>query len=307
MIFEEKIDLFVVMRRTTLLTKKIDAMNLRKHRNTSHKAAIVLVLLPMLVVCSIALANDARSPNGWRIGLGLAPIVSPVFEGAEDYGFSVFPDLRFQYRDTFFASVPEGLGYRVLNLPNLKAGPIARIRFGREEDDGGSPFFITGSADGLEGLGDVDAAAELGGFVRYDIAEWRARFELRRGFGGHEGVVGDVSLDYTGGDSGFRYAFGPRMRFGSSDFVDPYFGVDGRQSMRSGLPTYDADGGINSAGLGVSAIIPRGRRITFVLFGGYDRLLGDVADSPLVEQRGSANQVTVGASMSWYLDLGGGK
>ncbi|MGR9090001.1 MAG: MipA/OmpV family protein [Gammaproteobacteria bacterium] len=269
--------------------------------------AAFCVLITLAVCYSGAAAANGRSPAGWRVGFGLAPLVNPVFEGADDYGFSIFPDLRFQYRDSFFASVPEGIRYRVVNRPDLKAGPIARIRFGREEDDGGSPFLITGSADGLDGLGDVDTAAELGGFVSYEINMWRARFELRRGFGGHEGVVGDVSLDYTGATRGWRYAFGPRMRFGSSDFVDTYFGVDAVQASRSGLPESDADGGVNSVGFGMSAIIPQGRRMTLLLFSSYDRLLGDIADSPLVERRGNANQMTVGASLSWRFDFGGGR
>lgn len=262
--------------------------------------------LIFLTICQCATAAaDARSPTGWQVAVGVAPILSPVFDGADDYGFSIFPDLRFQYRDRFFASVQEGIRYRLINEPNIKAGPIVRMRFGREEGDGGSPFLISGSADALIGLGDVDAAAELGGFVRYDVGPWRSRFELRRGFGGHEGVVGDASVDYTGGSRSWRYAFGPRVRFGSSDFVDPYFGVDAVQASRSGLAMYDADGGVNSVGFGMSAIIPQGRR-TLVLFGGYDRLLGDIADSPLVDRRGSPNQVSIGAALSWRFDLGGG-
>ncbi|MEX2482676.1 MAG: MipA/OmpV family protein [Gammaproteobacteria bacterium] len=271
----------------------------------------VLVLLGLLtgsVISDQAAAQGASEqparPAGWRIGIGLAPVVSPVFEGADDYGFSVFPDLRFQYRDRFFASVPEGIRYHVIHGPRLVAGPIARVRFGREEDNGGSPFLVTGAVDGLDGLGDIDAAAELGGFVSYRMAPWRARAELRHGIGGHEGVVGDLSLDYTGGSRGIRYTIGPRLRFGSADFVDTYFGISAAQSARSGLPTFDADGGLNSAGIGASVIVPRGKRMTLVVFGGYDRLLGDIADSPLVERRGDANQLSLGASLSWQFDLG---
>lgn len=255
--------------------------------------------------CTPNIANaNGRTPDGWQVGIGIAPVVSPVFEGAKDYGFSIFPDLRFQYRDKFFASVPEGIRYRVINRPEFKAGPIVRLRFGREEDDGGSPFFVTGSADGLNGLGDVDAAAEIGGFMRYQFGAWRSRLELRHGVGGHDGLVGDVAIDYTGGSAAWRYSFGPRMRFGSENFTDPYFSVDALQASRSGLPTYDADGGVNSVGIGMSVIIPRGRRMSYVVFGGYDRLLGDIADSPLVDIRGDANQVSVGAALSWRFDLG---
>ncbi|MEQ8233874.1 MAG: MipA/OmpV family protein [Gammaproteobacteria bacterium] len=276
-----------------------------------HRALVLLSILLLTLCTAPVLAQRAgmlpRVPPGWRVGIGLAPVVSPVFEGADDYGFSIFPDLRFQYRDRFFASVPEGIRYRAINGPRLKAGPIARIRFGREEDDGGSPFLVSGSVDGLDGLGDVDAAAELGGFVSYQLAAWRARAELRHGLGGHEGVIGDLSLDYTGGARGVRYAVGPRLRFGSADFVDTYFGISAAQSARSGLPRFDADGGLNSVGIGASVVVPYGERLTLVAFGGYDRLLGDIADSPLVEQRGSANQLAAGVSLSWQFDIGDGR
>lgn len=271
------------------------------------------VLFRVATLCAafftVAHAEDRTgrdTPRGWRIGLGLAPVAGPTFEGSDDYGFSVFPDIRFQYRDRFFASVPDGVRYRVINGAHWQAGPIARLRFGREEDDGGSPFLVTGSTTGLTGLGDVDATAELGGFVSYRLQAWRARAEVRQGIGGHDGVVGDASLSFTGGQRGFRYAVGPRLRFGSSDFLDPYFGVDAVQSARSGLRTFDPGGGLNSIGVGASAIIPQARGLTLVLFGGYDRLLGDIADAPLVRQRGSADQVSVGASLSWQFDLGGG-
>lgn len=277
------------------------------HRTLLRTTLCLLTGLTGLTGAADALATERRpaGPAGWRVGLGLAPVVSPVYEGADDYGFSVFPDLRFQYRDRFFASVPEGVRYRLINGTHFKAGPIARIRFGRDERDGGSPFLVSGSAGDLDGLGDVDAAAELGGFARYQHDAWRARVELRHGLGGHDGVVGDVSLDYTGGDRRWRYAIGPRMRFGSADFVSAYFDVDARQSARSGLPTFDADGGANSIGIGFSVIIPQERDLTLVLFGGYDRLLGDIADAPLVDLRGSPDQFTVGASLGWQFDLGG--
>jgi len=270
---------------------------------------VFLALLTELVTVGQAAAQGASEPPagpaGWRIGIGVAPVVSPVFEGADDYGFSVFPDLRFQYRDRFFASVPEGIRYHVVNGPRLVAGPIARIRFGREEDNGGSPFLVTGSVGGLDGLGDIDAAGEFGGFVSYRMASWRWRAELRHGFGGHEGVVGDLSLDHTGGTRAVRYAIGPRLRFGSADFVDTYYGVDAAQSARSGLPRFAADGGLTSAGIGASVIVPRGERMTLIVFGGYDRLLGDIADSPLIEIRGYADQISLGASLSWQFDFGG--
>lgn len=112
---------------------------------------------------------------------------------------SIFPDVRINYGDEIFASVPEGIGWNVINGDGWKAGPIAKLRFGRDEDGFGSPFAVVANSDALVGLGDVDAAAEVGGFAekRFGAAEqWSARVEIRHGFGGHEGVLGDASLSY---------------------------------------------------------------------------------------------------------------
>src|SRR5690606_32493799 len=119
-----------------------------------------------------------------------------AWQGSRDMVLSVFPDLRVNYKDEIFASIPEGLGWNMVNRDGWKAGPLAKIRFGRDEDRGGSPFLVTGGSDALVGLGDVDAAAELGGFVEKRIGDWRGRLEVRRGFGGHEGVLADASLAY---------------------------------------------------------------------------------------------------------------
>jgi outer membrane protein len=81
-----------------------------------------------------------------------------------------------------FASIPEGLGWNVLNHDGWKAGPLAKIRFDRDERWGGSPFLITGGSDSLQGLGDVGAVVEVGGFIEKTSRSLRTRVEVRRGF-----------------------------------------------------------------------------------------------------------------------------
>ena len=91
----------------------------------------------------------APTQDGLVITVGAAPVVSPVFLGSKDYGFSIFPDLRFKYGELLSASVPEGLTINAYNHEGLKLGPIAKIRFSRDEETGGSPFLVAGSSDGL--------------------------------------------------------------------------------------------------------------------------------------------------------------
>ena len=66
------------------------------------------------------MAQDDRMPGapsgrpttdqGWSVTVGVAPVVSSAWEGSNDYVLSVFPDLRINYGDTIFASIPDGIG-----------------------------------------------------------------------------------------------------------------------------------------------------------------------------------------------------
>lgn len=242
---------------------------------------------------------NAENPPDWRINVGLGAVYSPVYEGADEYGLSVFPDVRVNYKDEFFASVPEGVGYNVINKNGWKAGPIAKVKFGRDEDDGGSIFRISGETDDLRGMGDVDDTLELGGFAQYSYQQWISRLELRQGVGGHESWVSDASVKYTGAHKDIRYSVGPKLTLAGADYVNTYYGIDGGQSLNTGLPTHDADGGLVSYGIGASAMMPVAKKTSLTVFGGYDRLAGDAGDSPLVEERGTKNQFMVGVGVGY--------
>lgn len=241
--------------------------------------------------------------EGWSITVGVAPVVSPAWQGSRDVALSIFPDLRINYKDVIFASIPDGLGWNAVNRDGWKAGPLAKIRFGRDEERGGSPFLVTGGSDALLGLGDVDAAAELGGFVEKRAGPLRGRLEVRRGFGGHEGIVADASASYQARAGRTIINVGPRATVASRNYIDTYFGIDGLQSQRSGLRTYSPSGGLLSYGVGGSAIRPLDRRSAITLFGGLDRLGGKAGDSPLVRERGRRLQFTLGLGYGFRFSL----
>ncbi|MEW9855416.1 MipA/OmpV family protein [Novosphingobium sp. M1R2S20] len=280
-------------------------------------------ILVTLIALATALPCQAQSapprqldgPPGGRSGppadeltvtIGVAPVLSPVWMGSRDMALSIYPDLRLNYGDVLFASVPEGLGWNAVNTDGWRAGPLAKIRFGRDEEEGGSPFLIAGSSDALIGMGDVDATAEVGGFIEKrfgDRQQWRARVEVRRGFGGHEGVVGDGSLSYQTRFGRTIASFGPRATVASSDFMQTFFGIDDGQAARTGLARYDAKGGLLSYGVGGSAIHPLNRRSALTLFTSLERLGEQAADSPLVEERGRRTQFTIGLGYGFRFSL----
>ena len=265
----------------------------------------VLTLLAVATAASPALAQGRPANEGWGLNVGAGGLMTPTYEGDDDYRVSILPNIQVSYGDDFFASVQDGIGYRAINSESFRAGPIARIKFSRSED-GDQPFAITGedTAD-LIGLNDVDTSIELGGFLEYEVAGLTLSAEARQAASGHEGFVADLGVKWSGRSMAFGppliWSVGPRIRLVDDGYNDAYFSVDTVQSIASGLPVYTAGGGVHSYGIGATAILPLDREEawTAVLFAGYDRLAGDVADSPLVQLRGSEDQATLGLFLSY--------
>ncbi|WP_081987905.1 MipA/OmpV family protein [Sphingomonas sp. 37zxx] len=252
---------------------------------------------------------SARPPvpaNDWTLSIGMAPVLSPAWQGSNEMALSIFPDIRLNYRDILFASAIDGFGWNAINENGWRAGPLARVRFGRNEDNGGSPFLITGGSDALVGMGNVQTAGEVGGFVEKSFGpkrEWRVRGELRQGFGGHEGVVFDASASYRTRIGRAIANIGPRATITSQDFMQTYFGIDAGQSARTGYARYEASGGLLSYGVGGSLIRPLTRRTALTMFTNLERLGDEAADSPLVRERGQRTQFTLGLGYGYRFGL----
>jgi outer membrane scaffolding protein for murein synthesis (MipA/OmpV family) len=85
--------------------------------------------------------------------------------------------------------------------------------------------------------------------------------------------------------------------------MDAYYGVNGKQAIKSGLSKYDPKGGFYSAGLGAAVTWQATDKIEASTFAEYKRLLGSAADSSLVQERGSRNQFLIGVSSTYRFDF----
>lgn len=274
-------------------------------------AAISLTTAPALAqTAAPAIAQRPAGPSQpptWVLTVGVAPIVAPAWQGSRDTAFSIFPDLRLNYKDAVFLSVQEGLGWNAINRDGWKIGPIARLRFGRRESTGGSPFLVTGGSEALRGFGNIGVAGEFGGFLQYSPAgslgrRLALRAEVRQGTGGHEGVVAEPSIRFADRAGKFRYSLSLRSTFASAKYTQVYFGVTPDQAARAGLPAYSTSGGLVSAGLGGTLTRPLGQRSqhgAITLLAGYDRLGAAAADSTLIRQRGRRDQLSVGLAYGY--------
>jgi outer membrane protein len=223
--------------------------------------------------------------------------MQPDFEGAKHNLFNPVPIFSIHRAGSSerFRSPRDSSGIALIDYNGFRAGPVGKFRSAR----------TASSYAELNGLGDVKFAIELGGFAEYFPVDWfRARLEVRRGFGGENGVTADFSADaIVPLLDRFSLSGGPRFTLESTNATAPYFSVSAAQSLASGLPRFDARGGPHSVGAGAQLhyqFDPQWEAHSYVE---YSRLLGDAAASPLVTQLGSKNQMSFGVGASYSFDV----
>ena len=224
----------------------------------------------------------------WSLSIGLGGGVSPDYEGSNDYEFGFGPNISATWRDTIFYR-GKSLGVNIIRQKNLKAGLIAARAAKRKEDDN----------DKLEGLGGVDSGIEMGGFVSYRNKPWRFKAEARQEVdSGHEGALLELSI-------GTDLPFTKPLVFvelgttwASDHYMESFFGIDSQQSANSGLDRHNVEAGIKDVNLSISAGHPITNRWRIGAMIEYKRLLGDAADSPIVDDK---NQFVAGISLSYHI------
>lgn len=133
----------------------------------------------------------------------------------------------------------------------------------------------------LAGLPDIDATGELGAQLKYSVGNAFGYVAARKGFGGHDGVVGEVGAKYRikPTDRLTLWA-GAEAGFGNETFVDRYFGV---ASQDPTVPGYAPDGGIYSHALSLEGRYALTDSLAVLGEARYTQLTGDAADAPFVQ------------------------
>jgi len=192
------------------------------------------------------------------------------------------PSVEASYKGIVNLSVQDGLTVSAIDRGGFRAGPLVRYGFGRSRSD---------NKRVLKGLANVGDAVEVGGFASYTLGEWELGLDVAYDVaGGHGGVVGEAGLTWSSSFGPLIVAAGPSLTLADQRYQSSFFGVSELESRRSGLSRHDADGGLQNVGLNAILIYPLTDRLSMVGLAGYARLLGDAADSPVVDEEGSPNQ-----------------
>lgn len=146
--------------------------------------------------------------------------------------------------------------------------------------------------DRLEGLDEIDRAGELGVRLGYRFAGADAYATIRKGFGGHDGVVGNIGLRYTQPVSPrLSVTGGLEADYADAEYMGTYFGVTPEESLASGYPVHDPEGGLKSATATLELRYQATEATAVLGRVQAERLMGDAADSPIVRDK---DQLSVG-------------
>jgi outer membrane scaffolding protein for murein synthesis (MipA/OmpV family) len=262
-------------------------------------------LFALSILCSApALAQEQKplptpeeinSADGFTIAGGAAII--PDYEGSDDYKFIPAAAIRgktsgisFSTRGTYlYVDVISGSG-----KVDIDVGPIVGVRLNR-----------TGKIkdDFVDRLPERNTAIEVGGFAGvsfkgltnpYDSLGFRLDV-VKDVANAHESTVVSPNVEFsTPLSQTFYVGASLGADFVSNRFADYYFSISPADAVVSGLPAFNADGGMKSwkvgllANYSLSGDLRRGLSIFGT--GGYSRLVGDFKRSPIVSDRGSASQ-----------------
>lgn len=240
--------------------------------------------------------------------LGAAVVVQPKYEGSDEHEAIPIPIVIPKFSEpvdeepSTYSQIRKRVNFRglddirirVLGGERFQVGAVTGYITKRDQDDGRL----------LRGLGDIDGGLVAGAYSAFRVGAFT--------------LDAAILEKVTGDDAGPEYRFGVEtihqvnertqigVRIGttiaSQDFMQTYFGVTPVQSRnsRAGLPVFTPDAGVKDVFIAVGGSLGLGER--WLLKGGarYGRLLGDAADSPIVETENQlSGTVGLGYRFGW--------
>ena len=259
-------------------------------------AASLAPFSAMLMLASLlspAAAQEGDDSNNFVV-IGAAAL--PEFEGADEQQIVPFGVLRL---NAWGAGIEiDGLQGRVNVLGEssiLRAGPAFSFTPPRDSDN-----------PAIEALREVDFAVEVGAYVGFETpfggleeGTLSGMVQVRHDvLDEHNGILITPELEYFFAvNRMFRVGVGVNATWASEDYMDAYFGVTADDALASGLTEFDAGAGFKDAGAEVYSIFSFSERWGLFSRVAYNRLLGDAADSSIVQEVGDRDQLFYGGGL----------
>jgi len=232
------------------------------------------------------------------IGAGVG--VVPDYMGYNDYTVGVAPVGRLQLgnSDRYLRLVATDLQANLINSPTFNFGPAFNYRLARKDVD--DPV--------VDRLREIDGAFEVGAFAGFNwtgTPDPRQRFSVAIEFlhdvsGKHDGYIVTPSARYWHPVSrAVTLTLGASATYGSSSYMQTYFGIDPDNSARSGLPVFNASNGFRDVRISPGVIFSLSPQLHLAAGAIYSRLVEDASNSPVTSIRGSSDQLFAGAGVMY--------
>ncbi len=248
-------------------------------------------------------ATDGPDPTKDRLSIGAGIATVPSYEGSDTN--VIIPEVVIRGQVSGVAFFSRGPQLFVDLLPekasdngwDIGVGPVAGFRLDR----------VSRIKDAqVRALGKLDPAIELGGWVgigktgvvtsAYDVLSARVSI-VKDVNGAHGSTIITPAIEY--GTPLSRYNFiglGVSADYVGKGFGRYYYNIDAAGSAASGLPVYTGASG--SGWKSARATVAFNQAITgdltkglsLLVVGGYSRVLGKYADSPVVSVAGDKDQ-----------------
>lgn len=220
--------------------------------------------------------NLGQRPTETAVRAGFITLSAPRYQGSDAQKMSVVPGIFLQASNGLFADPFNGVGYVFEPAGNLIYGVRANIDTGRSLEDA------------LPGFEKIKAGLNPGLFANYTVNE---QLTLKSALRGGLGTAGDAGLLNLGATYKLYNAnyvsvnLNASVKFGSSGYMQSYFGVTPAQSAASGLAAYQPSAGLAMGQVSLTGGFPISREIYIISSLTMQRLMGDAASSPITKKK----------------------
>lgn len=256
----------------------------RSRNGRSMKSILPGAVLALLA--TTALAADQRQGNVLTLGGGVD--VAPRYSGSDKSRVSAAQVVDYAMANGFFVSTTRGIGYGN-SFGNLDYNAALSYRAGRKDRDVSSDSIASGSDD-LRGMGDIKGSAIVVPGLGYRVTDWltvqlQAEVPVSERDNGEAVHFGIASPIYTSPKNALTLAL--TGSWGSSKYVQTYYGVNAAQSAASGFARHDAGSGLYAYSLNLDWTHKLTSRWSLLAAAGVTQLTGEAGDSPIVQRKTS--------------------
>lgn len=235
-------------------------------------------------------------PNFFGVGAGS----TSQFSGAAQSVVGVVPGLRYKFEgsERFVEWYGPLADANVLNSREWQFGPALNLRFGRSDVDDAVVARLPDVDNTIEGgialsytyvdPGPIPFRLRVGGLALVDLGDTFHGFD--------DTVYASLWMPLS---RTMLLGLGTGASWASTSYTQAYYGVTPAGAQASGLPAYTPGSGMRQWYAWPALVVQVAPSWFVGTAAFYQRLVGDAAASPIVQQRGDRNQWTYGIGLGY--------